>query len=796
MSDQNYAWDSTGDVLQGISSTPSQAELSSNGLPPTDLTPGDPASLLGFQFGTDQGVLPHSHASFNQWLPPAKHSNSPTPQPQDCANYSSARFLSNQDSWNPLQVTGVPPYVGFLTRPMGRIHQVGGLDRRCSTGHHSDPSETGSQYTGLHSSDSGYSTRSWTSRSIAASYAVDLACSPYLAEQEYEQDEKLPLDTSSTGHSEAMDIAERSASPSLLCHDTIKCEYPGCPWTGKCPSDKRKHEARHKKLFKCDEPNCTRKEGFGTINDLARHKKCVHKKEPERGPKVLYMCFGRNCPRSNKKWPRLDNFRQHLARMHNNEDIDELLRRSHEWYESVKPQDITPTLADNLSEDATPSQVQQIPEPEFMLQDADHDFQDPIAAIHAAYQASNMLTLDSIKRLDEEHELHKIDHNPAQPVKLSALPAIDLEPAMEQQANNPSELVNQKHDKMDDMISEAAVSVINAMTKMINNHQRRRAHLGEDELAEQEGELSDRNREILQKILMTASGLLSGSPGPGPGNTATSSDRTGWIQCEFCPKQTRLRCEMKKHQKRHERPYGCTFPGCDKTFGSKADWKRHEQSQHFGVQSWQCTLPDPAQGALCARLFNRQDAYAQHLEKQHQFDEEEVQTSICKNRLGWNGEPQFWCGFCREIIPLRGDGLAAWNQRFNHIDIEHYKQGEHIDDWFFPLGHVTRCWEREDAQGTVHTHDCNDEPTVDDNSDAGSMCSNYSEHGPHEDFMAVDRAMSFESPLLFAHTESPALARSEHINDRKRKHHNAPSELNQSQSNMARAVTVEKRLRI
>lgn len=89
----------------------------------------------------------------------------------------------------------------------------------------------------------------------------------------------------------------------------------------------RKHEARHKKLFKCDEPNCTRTEGFGTINDLARHKKCVHKKDPERGPKVLYMCFGQNCPRSNKKWPRLDNFRQHLARMHNNEDINELLRR-------------------------------------------------------------------------------------------------------------------------------------------------------------------------------------------------------------------------------------------------------------------------------------------------------------------------------------------------------------------------------------------------------------------------------------------------------------------------------------
>lgn len=88
----------------------------------------------------------------------------------------------------------------------------------------------------------------------------------------------------------------------------------------------RKHEARHRKLFVCDEPNCPRKAGFGTINDLARHKKCVHNKEPERGPKMMYMCFGTNCPRPNKRWPRLDNFKQHLNRMHHDEDEGSLLK--------------------------------------------------------------------------------------------------------------------------------------------------------------------------------------------------------------------------------------------------------------------------------------------------------------------------------------------------------------------------------------------------------------------------------------------------------------------------------------
>jgi hypothetical protein len=115
-----------------------------------------------------------------------------------------------------------------------------GFSRRCSTDQYSTPSETGSQYNGLHSSDSGYSTRSCTTRSIAASYAVDTACSPSLILHDYEQDEKVPpWDINSTHHGDAMDIAEQPGSPSLLSIDTIKCEYPGCTWTGKCPSDKR-----------------------------------------------------------------------------------------------------------------------------------------------------------------------------------------------------------------------------------------------------------------------------------------------------------------------------------------------------------------------------------------------------------------------------------------------------------------------------------------------------------------------------------------------------------------------------
>lgn len=150
--------------------------------------------------------------------------------------------------------------------------------------------------------------------------------------------------------------------------------------------------------------------------------------------------------------------------------------------------------------------------------------------------------------------------------------------------------------------------------------------------------------------------------------------------------------QYRKHQKRHERPYGCTFDKCNKSFGSKADWKRHENSQHDHLESWRCALQDPYKPELpCARQFNRRDIYVQHLREQHEVESEEVvQTSVNKNRLGGNCQPQFWCGFCRLILPTYSRGLAAWNERCNHIDSQHFKKGERFGDWLPPSSHLTK----------------------------------------------------------------------------------------------------------
>lgn len=75
----------------------------------------------------------------------------------------------------------------------------------------------------------------------------------------------------------------------------------------------------------CTELGCKRAtQGFTTVNDLDRHKKSVHKIG------VLnksYQCASELCRNKDKIWPRLDNFKQHIERMHKDEDELDLIKR-------------------------------------------------------------------------------------------------------------------------------------------------------------------------------------------------------------------------------------------------------------------------------------------------------------------------------------------------------------------------------------------------------------------------------------------------------------------------------------
>ncbi|KAI9798897.1 MAG: hypothetical protein M1833_004400 [Piccolia ochrophora] len=136
-----------------------------------------------------------------------------------------------------------------------------------------------------------------------------------------------------------------------------------------------------------------------------------------------------------------------------------------------------------------------------------------------------------------------------------------------------------------------------------------------------------------------------------------------------------------KHLKRHDRPYGCTFPECNKTFGSKNDWKRHENSQHFQLESWRCHEPTKeSEYKHCAKVFFRRETFQQHLRSQHDIqDQDRLAEESRSKRIGRSGQSQFWCGFCVSILKLRRRGLPAWDERFDHLG-EHFKT-QTISQW-------------------------------------------------------------------------------------------------------------------
>jgi hypothetical protein len=144
--------------------------------------------------------------------------------------------------------------------------------------------------------------------------------------------------------------------------------------------------------------------------------------------------------------------------------------------------------------------------------------------------------------------------------------------------------------------------------------------------------------------------------------------------------------------KRHTRPYGCTFVNCWKRFGSRNDWKRHENSQHYMQEMWRCGLLG-ASDAKCGKVYWNEDTFRSHLTRKHtqtlqnelglpiDFGKEQVPAEFTrKMHLGCEGHEHFWCGFCGELIAQILGTHNAWEQRFKHIG-DHFDAGWHIDKW-------------------------------------------------------------------------------------------------------------------
>lgn len=131
-----------------------------------------------------------------------------------------------------------------------------------------------------------------------------------------------------------------------------------------------------------------------------------------------------------------------------------------------------------------------------------------------------------------------------------------------------------------------------------------------------------------------------------------SSRSQGSYACPECSHSFKDDSTLQNHvKKQHTRPFTCVFrfAGCDSTFASKNEWKRHVMSQHLLLHYWLCDIDvcaanknDPAAphshsgkrnksrraenaagGELIGpplpdgAIFNRKDLYTQHLRRMH-----------------------------------------------------------------------------------------------------------------------------------------------------------------------------------
>ena len=174
--------------------------------------------------------------------------------------------------------------------------------------------------------------------------------------------------------------------------------------------------------------------------------------------------------------------------------------------------------------------------------------------------------------------------------------------------------------------------------------------------------------------------------GPGPPDTeqrrssksSSNNDKTCPMSgCEFAVARD---CDLRKHIKRHNRPYGCTYPKCHKRFGAKSDWKRHENSQHFQQEAFRCGQ-ELQTGQVCGVHLYREGAFKNHLEMQHKMTCELAQERVNARRIGKNCQGTFWCGLCKDIVQLKERRNAAWDERFDHIARHFEKERRVIDDW-------------------------------------------------------------------------------------------------------------------
>jgi hypothetical protein len=107
----------------------------------------------------------------------------------------------------------------------------------------------------------------------------------------------------------------------------------------------------------------------------------------------------------------------------------------------------------------------------------------------------------------------------------------------------------------------------------------------------------------------------------------------------------------------------CTSPNCDKSFGNRSGWDRHEAGVHHWPHVWVCKLDEENQTVHKngeTRIFYRHDNLLAHLKRAHK-PEQIIRGSTYTRSVNPDSSPAaLWCGFCRLSLP-------DWETRQSHV---------------------------------------------------------------------------------------------------------------------------------
>ncbi|KAF2212455.1 hypothetical protein CERZMDRAFT_106186 [Cercospora zeae-maydis SCOH1-5] len=398
-------------------------------------------------------------------------------------------------------------------------------------------------------------------------------------------------------------IVSDTAALSKAPRDSRKPSLTRCQQCGRVPknhSDAKKHAETHFKRWKCEAAGCTRKEGFATLNDLERHRKSVHSLRPSVGSLFGYVCQACvQAPegRDRKFWPRRDNFKAHIRRRHRDRDETYLLEVSR----TQRP------------DDATTADVEERSVVSFVEFSQEITPSDPVEAAWCHAQPPD----------DAHHQSHHHDvfsswfpETGVQEDSLAAMGshAVDID-TQHQHPDWPisiGRLDEHLHQQLRfDTLTPSQYYMVPAQ------HPIDQLHADHATVTDSQQWPPSQNNSQLRRMSPHAIPALSHKRPPQQVQPSASNH-----QCPYCHKPNKRECDLKKHIKRHTRPYGCTFSLCNKTFGSRNDWKRHELTQHQRPPKRQRRGPEAG-----------------------------ITTS-------------FWCGFCKEFLVAQ----ALWgSDSENHL---------------------------------------------------------------------------------------------------------------------------------